>query len=79
MFLLYFVPFKKDDQKRKVTIVLQAMVFNYLLITQSNLVIDPETKNIFSWLMVTHVCGIIVFEFLSAVVGGIISAINTCK
>ena len=58
---------------------LQAMFFNYLLLTQSNLVIDPETKNTVSWAIVAFVCGILGFSAIASLVGLIGNSIKGCK
>ena len=58
---------------------LQAMFFNYLLLTQSNLVIDPETKNTVSWAMVAFVVGILGFAAIASIVGLFSKSLTGCK
>ena len=55
------------------------MFFNYLMLTQSNFVIENETKNLVAWVMVAFVFGIMAFAVVVTIVVGLISAINACK
>lgn len=59
--------------------ILEASFFNYLLLTQSDFLIDTETKNIVAWGMVAFVCGITVYALVVTIVVGLIAAINACR